>query len=185
MRTWSTAILILALACGLPQRISPAEASGDNASSVLTRPPRGSLAAQLRLKLSLQMAGGESLAASLDHNREAWRTLLPDQREQFRNAVWSHYRKDPKTQEELLKKYNDFLSLDKRKREAYRRRAKWLKVAVATFTPAEREKLRKMSSIERAKALLARRDELVRQGKLTLGDSPRHVPAKSLDRPDK
>ncbi len=185
MRKLGLAILILPLVWAMPAGGDPAERSPKAGDGVLTRPPRGSLAAQLMLKLRLQMAGGGSLAAALDHNHQEWKTLTPDQREQFRDAVRAYHRKDPKAQQEFLERYGTFLSLEKEKREAYRLRARWVKAVVATFTPEQRDKLRKMSSMARAKALIARRDELVRQGKLKLNDSPASAPARSRDRPSK
>jgi len=51
---------------------------------------------------------------------------------------------------------------------------------VASFTPQERKQLAGMSSMDRAKALIARRDELVSQGKLQLqlATQPTTAPAK-------
>jgi hypothetical protein len=152
--------------------------AGDIGTDVLTRPPRGSLAAQLRLKLSLQMSGGTSLAASMNHNRLDWEVLSPEQRERFRGMAVAFLNKDPKEQETLLRRYSDFLSLDKQKREEYRVRADWVRAVVASFTPQERKNLASMSSMDRAKALIARRDELVSQGKLKVATSPTTAPAK-------
>jgi hypothetical protein len=152
--------------------------AGDIGTDVLTRPPRGSLAAQLRLKLSLQMSGGTSLAASMNHNRLDWEVLSPEQRERFRGMAVAFLNKDPKEQETLLRRYSDFLSLDKQKREEYRTRADWVRAVVASFTPQERKNLASMSSMDRAKALIARRDELVSQGKLKVATSPTTAPAK-------
>jgi len=153
---------------------------GDIGTDVLTRPPRGSLAAQLRLKLSLQMSGGTSLAASMDHNRQDWEMLSPEQRERFRGMAVAFLDKNPKEQEKLLLSYSAFLSLDNQKREEYRIRADWVRAVVATFTPQERKQLAGMSSMDRAKALIARRDELVSQGKLQLqlATQPTTAPAK-------
>lgn len=145
-----------------------AESTGRIGTDVLTRPPRGSLAAQLRLKLSLQMSAGTSLAASMNHNRQDWEMLSPEQRERFRGMAVAFLNKDPKEQEKLLRRYSDFLSLDKQKREEYRARADWVRAVVATFTPQERKNLASMSSMDRAKAIIDRRDELVSQGKLQL-----------------
>jgi len=142
--------------------------AGDIGTDVLTRPPRGSLAAQLRLKLSLQMSAGTSLAASMNHNRQDWEMLSPEQRERFRGLAVAFLDKNPKQQQELLLSYSAFLSLDKQKREEYRARADWVRAVVATFTPQERKNLAGMSSMDRARAIIARRDELVSQGKLKL-----------------
>ena len=178
MRKRLAAILVLLPASAMLTAPAWADPADDGGASVLTRPPRGSLAAQLRLKLSLQMAGGTSLAASLDHNRQEWKTLSPDQREEFRREVLAFLKRNPKDQDKLLKSYNTFLELDETKRGAYRRRAQWVKAVVATFTPAERDGLRKMSSIDRARLLIARRDQLVREGKLALDPPGSTPPAK-------
>jgi hypothetical protein len=154
--------------------------AGDIGTDVLTRPPRGSLAAQLRLKLSLQMSAGTSLAASMNHNRQDWEVLSPEQRERFRSMAVAFLNKDRKQQEKLLRSYSDFLSLDKQKREEYRARANWVRAVVATFTPQERKQLESMSSEDRARVLIDRRDELVSQGKLKLPPTtqPAAEPAK-------
>jgi len=88
--------------------------------------------------------------------------------------------KNPKEQEKLLLSYSAFLSLDNQKREEYRIRADWVRAVVASFTPQERKQLAGMSSMDRAKALIARRDELVSQGKLQLqlATQPTTAPAK-------
>jgi len=154
--------------------------AADIGTDVLTRPPRGSLAAQLRLKLSLQMSAGTSLAASMNHNRQDWEMLSPEQRERFRGMAVAFLDKDPKQQEKLLLSYSAFLALDKQKREEYRVRADWVRAVVATFTAQERKQLESMSSMDRAKAIIARRDELVSQGKLKLQPTtqPTTAPAK-------
>lgn len=177
-RVWNILVLILAAAISLPAtvlqaqeaagaaEIARADESGDIGTNLLTRPPRGSLAAQLRLKFSLQMSGGTSLAASMDHNRQEWQMLTPEQRERFRGIAVAFLDKDPKEQEKLLQSYSTFLSLDKQKRQAYRARAEWVRIVVASFTPEQRKQLARMSSMDRAKALIARREELKSQGKL-------------------
>ncbi len=159
--------------------VAKGDDSGDDiGTGLLTRPPRGSLAAQLRLKLSLQMSGGTSLAASLDHNRHEWEMLSPEQRERFRGMAVAFLDKDPKEQEKLLRDYSRLLSLNREKREAYRARAKWVRVVVASFTPEQRKQLAGMSSTDRAKALIARRDELKSQGKLHPTTRSATAPAK-------
>ncbi len=165
-------------AAGAAEVAQGADNVDDIGTGVLTRPPRGSLAAQLRLKLSLQMSSGTSLAAAMDHNRQDWEMLSPEQRERFRGMAVAFLDKDPKEQEKLLMSYSAFLSLDKQKREEYRVRADWVRAVVATFTPQERKRLASMSSVDRAKALIARRDELVSQGKLKLITQPTTAPAK-------
>jgi hypothetical protein len=172
------AVVVLAASAGLVLGDS-----GDDATRLLTRPPRGSLAAQLRLKLQLEMVGGSSLAASLDHNEQEWLLYTPDQREQYRRWAVAFLRKNPREQEKLLKHFSAFLSLTKTKRDAYVERARWVKAVAASFTPEQREQLRKMTSMDRARALLERRDELVRQGKLKLRQRPSTAPASPASRP--
>ena len=167
-------ILAVALAAAYPAASAIAE-PGDGGAAVQTRPPKGSLAAQLRLRLRLEMAGGASLAATLDHNRQEWKMLSADQRERFRHYVVAFLEGKRSDQDKLLKSYSTFLSLTKQKREAYRRRAKWVKAVVATFSPEQREQLKLMPSMDRARLLIARRDELVGQGKLIL-DEPTTAP---------
>lgn len=186
---WNISVLMLAAAISLPAAVARAQESaaaaeiaqgaegGDIGTDLLKRPPRGSLAAQLRLKLSLQMSGGTSLAASLDHNRQEWEMLTPEQRERFRGIAVAFLDKDPKEQEKLLRSYSAFLSLNKQKREAYRIRAEWVRVVVASFTPEQRKQLASMSSMDRAKALIARREELRSQGKLPPTTQPTPPPA--------
>lgn len=158
-----------------------ADEGGGIGTDVLTRPPRGSLAAQLRLKLRLQMSsGGMSLTSSLDHNRAEWNLLSPEQRERFRGMAVAFLDKDPKEQEQLLKRYNEFMALDQQKRAAYKARAKWVRAVVATFTIQQRKQLEAMSSKDRARAIIARRDKLVREGKLVLED-PTTRPAGGVD----
>jgi len=192
MSTWVRNILVLILAAAVSLPASAARAqeyaaaaeiaqgaeSGDIGTDVLTRPPRGSLAAQLRLKLSLQMSGGTSLAASMDHNRQEWQMLTPEQRERFRGIAVAFLEKNPNEQAKLLRSYSAFLSLNKQKRQAYRARAEWVRVVVASFTPEQRRQLAGMSSMDRAKAIIARRDELISQGKLPPTTQPATAPAK-------
>jgi hypothetical protein len=175
-------VILAVIAAALPGGVLGADSAGGDATGVLTRPPRGSLAAQLQLKLSLEMVGGGSLAASLDHNRQEWKMLSPDQRERFRRYAVAFLEKSPEEQQKLRKSFWALLSLAKVKREAYGRRDRWVRAVVATFTPEQREELRKMSSAERARALVARRDELVRQGRLKLDDAPTTAPARPAER---
>jgi len=176
-RVWNNLAMamVFAAAVSLPARIAQAQEAaaaaeaaqgadnagpGDIGTEVLTRPPRG------------------SLAASMDHNRQDWEMLSPEQRERFRGMAVAFLDKNPKEQEKLLLSYSAFLSLDKQKREEYRVRADWVRAVVATLTPQERKQLASMSSMDRAKALIARRDELVSQGKLKLTTPPTTAPAK-------
>ena len=185
MRNFGISILCILSAVALVADAARAEPDAEDVTGVLTRPPKGSLAAQLqlrmRLKSALEMAGGPSLATSIDHNRQEWRTLSPDQRERFRNQMLAILTQGPEQQEKLIRSYDAYLSLSKGKREAFRRRDIWVRAVVKTFSPAERRNLAKMSAVDRAKALIARRDELVRQGKLHL--EPTTAPAEPTTRP--
>jgi len=174
-------VILAVVAAAVPAGLMVAD-SGDDATRLLTRAPRGSLAAQLRLKLQLEMVGGSSLAASLDHNEQEWRIYTPDQREQYRRAAVAFLRKNPEEQEKLLKHFSAFLSLTKAKQDTYADRARWVKAVAASFTPEQRDQLRKMTSMDRARILLARRDELVRQGKLKLRKRPSTAPAAPASR---
>ena len=181
MRRTGLFILVALTAWTLSARLAWAQPSGEDETSVLTQPPRGSLAAQLRLKLSLQMAGGSSLVAIMDHNRQEWKLLSPDEREHFRSSAVAFLEKDPKAQDKVLSDYSTYLSLNQKKREAFRQRAEWVKAVVATFTPEERDELQKMSSADRARVLIERRDELVRQGRLKLPTGePATAPAATM-----
>jgi hypothetical protein len=181
MRRIGLLILVALTAWAMDARLAVAQSSIDEEASVLTQPPRGSLAAQLRLKLSLQMAAGSSLAAAMDHNRQEWRMLSPDQRERFRDSAVAFLEKNPKAQDKVLSDYSTFLSLNQQKREAFRQRAEWVKAVVASLTAEQRDELQKMSSADRARVLIERRDELVRQGRLKLPfGEPATAPAATM-----
>lgn len=180
MRRIALTILVALTAWTLDARPAAAQ-SGDDETSVLTQPPRGSLAAQLRLKLSLQMAGGSSLASTMDHNFQEWKLLSPDQREQFRSYAVAYLKKDPKAQDKVLSDYSVFMSLNREKQQAFRQRQAWVKAVVATFTPEQRDELKKMSSADLARVLVERRDEMVRQGRLKLPTGePATAPATTM-----
>jgi len=163
-------ILVLALPAAL--LAEAALADGEGLAGAMNAPPYGSRAGQLALKFRLEAVArlprGGTLASAIGHNQHEWMMLSPDQREQFRRDALAFLRKNPTEQEKLMQQYSAYLALSKQKRLDFQRRAEWLKVVVATFTPDERQQLEKMLPIDRAKALIARRDELVRQGKLKL-----------------
>jgi hypothetical protein len=164
----SSKILSLILAATLAAAGAWADSGSGDETGVLNRPPFGSLARQLSLKLQLEIAGGGSLAASLDHNRERWRMLTPEQRERFRQYAVAFLKKNASDQAKLMRQYAFFLSLSEEKKVAYRLRAMWLKKVSESLSPDERQRLKRMPPVERARILRARRDELVRQGKLDL-----------------
>jgi hypothetical protein len=147
-------------------------AAGDPASE-----PPGSAARQLLLKYRLQRIAGTSLAAQLNHNRKEWESLSPDLREKYRKDALAFLQKSPQEQEQLLKFYENLVKLSAGKQDEYRRRADWLKVVVASYTPAERTALAGMGPQERAAKLLERKKELMAEGKLPAESKPSSMPS--------
>ena len=148
-----------------------AQADGDgNASPAgAIRPAKGSVAAQLALQYKLQAAGdGLSLAAALDHSRDAWESLSPDEREKFRKVALAILRKDPAEQEELLAHYEKLIKMSAERQKAYERRAAWLKAVLDTLSEDEKKQLLAMPPRDRAARLIELRDKLVAEGKLVL-----------------
>ena len=142
------------------------------------KPPKGSMARQLMLKYRLagKLTDG-TLQASISHNRQEWESLSPDQRDHYRQEALAFMDKSPEEQEALLKKYESLIKMDAQKQQAYRERARWLKVVVDSFTPQERENLQKISPDERAKILLDRKAQLISEGKLIPATQPATQPA--------
>jgi hypothetical protein len=124
------------------------------------------LAAQQRLAARLNALRGESLASALSHNRAEWESLSPDQRSRFRQDALAFLSESPDQQDRLLKQYQKLITLSAERQADYRQIAKWLKVVVDSMSADERKALREMPPEQRAKALLARKAELVSQGKL-------------------
>ena len=182
MRRASSILTILLLAgAALPAaaqsgRPAPAADPKARAAAPASRPaPAGvTLAAQKRLAERLNAIKGPSLAASLSHNRAEWESLSPDQRSRFRQEALAFLNQSPDRQELLLKQYQRLITLSAERQENYRQIAKWLKVVVDSMTFAERKALLEMAPEQRAKAILARKAELISQGKL---------PAESASRP--
>jgi hypothetical protein len=138
------------------------------------------MARQLMLKYRLAGKLGDgngTLQASLNHNRQEWESLSPDQRDHYRQEALAFMDKSEAEQEALLKKYESLIKMDAQKQQAYRERAKWLKVVVDSFTPQERENLQKMSADERAKILLDRKAQLIAEGRLAPSPQPTTQPA--------
>ncbi len=159
MQLFIRTTLILALAGGA----ALAEPAGDKATP---KARWGSVARQLMLKYRLQKIATGTLATSLDHNRRRWESLSPDQREQYRRDALAFEQKSLADQEKLLKHYDKLIKLPADKREAYRRRARWLKVVAASFTAEQRRRLMALPPDQRARKLLERKARLIRQGKL-------------------
>jgi len=158
--------------------LASAVALADDADgSGLTRPPAGSIARQLRLKMKLhRITPGGSLVAALKHNRQEWESLTPDQRGRFRKSFLAFLHKSEAEQEKILTHYEKLFKMTAERRDAYRQRAKWLAVVVESFTPAERAALQKMTPDDRARKILARKALLIKQGKLP-GGAPTTAPS--------
>ena len=161
-------LAVLALASG--------SAAADDDNSALTRPPAGSIAAQLRLKMKLHQITLGPLAVTMRHNRMEWDSLTPDERGRFRKSFLAYRHKSPAEKERLLTHYEELFKMRADRREAYRRRAKWLDVVVRSFTAKERKALQEMTPDDRARKILARKALLIKQGRLKV-DAPTSAPA--------
>ena len=136
------------------------------------RPPRGTVARQLRLKMDLRAAAeGMSLAATMRHNRAEWESLSGDERDSYRQRVLAFLDRSPQQQQQLLKNYDEMIKLTVAQRQEYRQRARWLTAVVATFSEQQRQDMLAMSPKDRAQMLVQRRDELVASGLLKLEPS--------------
>ena len=175
MRSASSILLFLLLAgaalpvaaqSGRPAGADPKDRPAGTAAALRPAPTGVTLAAQKRLAERLNAIKGVSLAASLSHNRAEWESLSPDQRNRFRQEALAFLNQSPDRQERLLRQYQRLITLSAERQENYRQIAKWLKVVVDSMTPAERKTLLEMAPEQRAKAILARKTELISQGKL-------------------
>lgn len=142
--------------------VSVALADGEG---TLRKPPMGSLARQRLLKHRLNAINNGTLASTIDHNRAAWATLSPEEREVYRDRLRA-FINDPEKVEELIEYHSRLLEMSRERQEAYRHRQKWLKVVVASFTLQERKNIQQLSPDQRAKVMLKRKAELVKEGKL-------------------
>ena len=174
MRKWMD--IFAAAVWALLPGVALADKDAKDGAAALRKPPAGSVASQLDLKFQLLRASSGPLAASLKQNQRDWDNLLPDQREKFRKEAFAFLQKNPKEQDRLIQYYAKFIAMSADKQDAYRRRAEWLKVVVNSFTPEERRKIEEMTPADRAAKLLERRDQLVAEGKLDLGE-PTTIPA--------
>ena len=156
--------------------LASVSSAADDDRSPLTKPPAGSIAAQLRLKMKLHRITAGPLSASLRHNRMEWESLTPDERGRFRKSFLAYLRKSPTEKERLLTHYEELFKMTAERRDAYRRRAKWLSVVVRSFTANERKELQQMDPDNRARKILARKALLINQGKLK-PDAPTSAPA--------
>ncbi len=158
MTTWKN---FLALAAAAVIFVSAGAAIADDA-----KPAAGSVARQLLLKRRLEKIAAGTLATSLEHNRRQWDQLSPEQRDQMRRTALAFEKANPAEQKRLLERYEQLSRMTPEKQQAYRERAKWLDVVVASFTPEERSQLKDMPAEQRAKTLLDRKAQLIREGKL-------------------
>jgi len=161
---WRNILVAMIVAAVLLPATAPAEST--DSTTARRKPLKGSVARQLLLKHQLETISEGNLAALLRHNREEWESLTPDERDRYRRYALAFLEKNRQEQEELIRRHDELIKMSAEKREAYRRRAKWLQIVVASFTPKEREELQKLSPDDRARLLLERKAELVRQGKL-------------------
>jgi len=161
-------ILTLAAAVLVTGTVALAD-DADGSGLTSSVPPAGSIASQLRLKMKLRrITSGGSLVTTLKHNRQAWESLTADERGSFRRDFMAYWRKTVAEREQILSHYEKLVKMTAERREAYRRRAKWLAIVVESFTPAERTELQAMTPDDRARKILARKALLITQGKLKL-----------------
>jgi len=163
MHAWVRKTLMLTAALFL----TAAAADARDPAPAPRRPPRGSLARQRLLQQRLRRITPGSLAKALRHSRNAWERLTPDERSSFRRRVLAFHRKSPAEQEKLIRHYENLFQMTAERRRAYRRRARWLKVVVRSFTPEQREALKQMPPDARARKLLDRKAFLIRRGVLS------------------
>jgi len=167
MRSARLILVLLAAAAAA----APARADGEAA-----KPRSGSVTRQIMLKLRLEKISAGTLEESLNHNRAEWAALTPEQREQYRNQARAFLQKSPEEQRQLLAAFEKMVKLSAEKRAAYERRAKWLKVVVASFPAAQRAELQRLPADQRAQLLLERKAQLIREGKLAPDEPPAPAP---------
>jgi len=132
----------------------------------------GDISTQLKLKQKLLAAMGKTkLAESLAHVQSEWESLTPDQRNRFREQALAFLRKNDQQQEELLERYEKLIKLTAERRQQYRQRANWLTAVVEWLEkndPKRIEQIKAMRPLDRARELIALRDALVRENKISL-----------------
>ncbi len=141
------------------------------------QPKMVDVAKQFRLLRGLQrLGGGEALAASIGHFRQEWDRLSPEQREKFRQEAQAFAAKSPQEQQKIIDHYNQLVQLSDEQRQAYVKRAAWLKVVIDSFDAQQRAELARLSPADRAKQLLERKAQLIKEGKLK-DETPATAPA--------
>jgi hypothetical protein len=153
-------------------------AQGDaDESSASPAAPKGSIASQLTLRYKLEAANrGLSLATALNHSREEWERLLPDQRQRIRRVALAILKESDEKQQVIIERWKKLQDMTPERLAAYRKRARVYKAVLASLSEQERTDLMKMSLKDRARKILAVRDKLIEEGKLTL-DEPATQPA--------
>lgn len=149
---------------------------GSDGSSAQPAAPKGSIASQLTLRYKLEAANrGLSLATALNHSREEWERLLPDQRDRIRRVALAILKESDQKQQVIIERWKKLQDMTPERLAAYRRRARVYKAVLASLTAEQREELKKMSLKDRARRILEVRDRLIDEGKLSL-DKPTSQP---------
>ena len=131
----------------------------------------GSKARQVLLKQALNKYMSGTLVAELNHNRQVWGEMNPEQLREARTNYLAFLKEDPERQAKLLEAADAFNRLSPDQRKAYAERAEWLTQVVNALSPAEREELKALPPAERAQRLL----EL--KAKLAAASQPATQPA--------
>ncbi|MFP4139951.1 MAG: hypothetical protein ACLFVH_06205 [Phycisphaerae bacterium] len=175
MRWYGTTILTVLMLLMLSTS-SRAE-DGSAGSSAQPAAPKGSIASQLTLRYKLEAANrGLSLATALNHSREEWERLLPDQRDRIRRVALAILKESDEKQQIIIERWKKLQDMTPERLAAYQRRARIYKAVLAAMTPEQREELKKMSLKDRARRILTVRDRLIDEGKLSL-DEPTTQPS--------
>ncbi|MFP4434829.1 MAG: hypothetical protein ACOCWV_02605 [Planctomycetota bacterium] len=175
MRWYGTTILTVLMLLMLSTS-SRAE-DGSAGSSAQPAAPKGSIASQLTLRYKLEAANrGLSLATALNHSREEWERLLPDQRDRIRRVALAILKESDEKQQVIIERWKKLQDMTPERLAAYQRRARIYKAVLAAMTPEQREELKKMSLKDRARRILTVRDRLIDEGKLSL-DEPTTQPS--------
>lgn len=124
------------------------------ASAAEPTPAVGSKQWQLRLKQALESKGTSGLLAELNHNKQVWGSLSPEELRELRNRYYAFLKEDPDRQINLLEAAEAFQELPERHKALFNERAVWLSKVVASLTPEEKKELKAMSPADRAKRLL-------------------------------
>ncbi len=163
------AVLILLGSPGVVRADGPEDQADPTPAA--PKPPKGSVARQLLLRYKLQaMQEGQSLAAAIDHSRQAWESLQPDQRDRFRQVARAILEQSPEDQQKLLDHYEKLIRMSHARRQAYRRRAEWLKAVMSHLTDQQKQELLRMTPTDRAKRLMEYRQELEQTGTIDLAE---------------